>query len=50
MTHRRPVPSGLTRISAVFAAAFLGGAAEHADELESGMATTLARLKAAAEG
>ncbi len=49
VTHRRPVPSGLTAISGIFAKAFLGGAAGHADELEAGMATTLARLKAAAE-
>ena len=28
---------------------FLGGAEEHADELEAGMAQTVSRLKAAAE-
>lgn len=49
VTHRRPVPSGLTRVSGIFAKAFLGGAAGHCDELEAGMATTVARLKAAAE-
>lgn len=49
VTHRRPVPSGLTRVSGVFAKAFLGGVAGHADELEAGMATTVSRLKAAAE-
>ncbi len=49
VTHRRPVPSGLTRVSGIFAKAFLGGADGHCDELEAGMATTVARLKAAAE-
>lgn len=49
VTHRRPVPGGLTRVSGIFARAFLGGAAGHSDELEAGMATTVARLKAAAE-
>lgn len=50
VVHRRPVPSGTTALSKVFAAAFLGGGAEHADELEAGMATTVAGLKAAVEG
>ncbi|CAN5119567.1 SRPBCC family protein [soil metagenome] len=50
VTHRRPVPSRLTRVSGIFAGAFLGGAAGHADELEAGMVTTVARLTAAAEG
>ncbi|MCX6401704.1 MAG: SRPBCC family protein [Propionibacteriales bacterium] len=50
VVHRRPVPSGNTLMSKVFAAAFLGGAVEHADELEAGMATTVAGLKAAVEG
>jgi hypothetical protein len=36
-------------ISNVFAPVLLGGAAEHADELEVGMAQTVSRLKAAAE-
>ena len=49
VVHRRPVPHRLTRASAAFAGLLLGGAAGHADELEAGMATTLARLKAAAE-
>ena len=49
VVHRRPVPEQLTRMSGAFAALFLGGAAGHADELEAGMATTVARLKAAAE-
>ena len=48
--HRRPVPRGLTGLSHLFASAFLGGVAGHADELEAGMAQTVARLKAAAEG
>lgn len=50
VTHRRPVPSGLTRMSGIFAKVFLGGADGHSDELEAGMVTTVARLKAAAEG
>ncbi len=49
VVHRRPVPERLTAMSHLFASAFLGGAGGHADELESGMATTVARLKAAAE-
>lgn len=49
VTHRRPVPDGLSRVSGIFAKAFLGGAEGHADELEAGMATTVERLKAAAE-
>ncbi|NYJ02484.1 uncharacterized protein YndB with AHSA1/START domain [Nocardioides thalensis] len=49
VVHRRPVPKGNTALSKVFAAAFLGGKEGHADELEEGMATTVARLKAAAE-
>ena len=35
----------LTPISKVFATVFLGGIAEHADELEAGMAESVARLK-----
>lgn len=49
VVHRRPVPSSLTVMSKAFAGAFLGGSAGHADELEAGMATTVARLKAEAE-
>ena len=49
VVHRRPVPSALTGLGKVFAAAFLGGVVGHADELEDGMAQTVARLKAAAE-
>ena len=49
VVHRRPVPRALTPIGKVFAAAFLGGADAHADELEAGMAQTVSRLKAAAE-
>lgn len=49
VVHRRPVPSSLTPLSKAFAAAFLGGTHDHADELEHGMARTVARLKAAAE-
>lgn len=50
VVHRRPVPAGLSLGSRLFAAAFLGGSQGHADELERGMAATVARLKAAAEG
>jgi len=49
VVHRRPVPRRLTRISAVFATALLGGVAGHADELETGMAQTVDRLRAAVE-
>ena len=49
VVHRRPVPKRLTSASSLFARVFLGGSDEHADELEQGMARTLARLKAAAE-
>ncbi|MCB8956391.1 MAG: SRPBCC family protein [Nocardioides sp.] len=49
VVHRRPVPRALTGVSRVFAPVFLGGNAVHADELEAGMAATVARLKAAAE-
>lgn len=49
VVHRRPVPRRLTRMSGLFAGALLGGAAGHADELEEGMATTVARLRAAVE-
>ena len=47
VVHRRPVPRALTGMSRVFAGAFLGGVDGHADELEAGMARTLARLKSA---
>lgn len=50
VVHRRPVPHGVTAMSKVFAPLFLGGNEGHADELEQGMARTVARLKAAAEG
>jgi hypothetical protein len=49
VVHRRPVPGGVTLLSRVFAPLALGGSAEHADELEAGMAQTVARLKDAAE-
>jgi uncharacterized protein YndB with AHSA1/START domain len=50
VVQRRPVPRKLTFISRAFTPVFLGGSDEHADELEQGMAQTLARLKAAVEG
>ena len=46
VVHRRPVPEKLTLISRTWAPAALGGSSGHADELEAGMAQTLARLKA----
>ena len=49
VVHRRPVPDGITVMSKLFAPTFLGGSDGHADELEAGMAETVARLKAAAE-
>ncbi len=49
VVHRRPVPDRLTLGSKVVAGALLGGGESHADELEEGMATTVARLKAAVE-
>ena len=49
VVHRRPVPKDLTPLSKAFARLFLGGTDGHADELEVGMAQTLARLKAAVE-
>jgi uncharacterized protein YndB with AHSA1/START domain len=49
VVHRRPVPERLTLLSAVFATLFLGGVDDHADELETGMAATVQRLKAVAE-
>lgn len=50
LTLTRPVPNRLTMGSKVFATAFLGGAENHADELEDGMVQTLERLKRAVEG
>jgi uncharacterized protein YndB with AHSA1/START domain len=49
LTQRRPVPKQLTGLSKIFAAGFLGGVDQHADELEDGMRTTLQRIKAAVE-
>ncbi|RHW28772.1 SRPBCC family protein [Nocardioides immobilis] len=49
VVHRRPVPAKITLMSKAFAPAFLGGNVEHADELERGMARTVAGLQAAAE-
>jgi uncharacterized protein YndB with AHSA1/START domain len=49
VVHRRPVPDRLTSASFLFAKAFLGGVGGHADELERGMARSVARLKAAVE-
>ncbi len=49
LVQRRPVPKRLTGLAKAFAAAFLGGIGEHADELEQGMRHTLEGIKAAAE-
>ncbi len=49
MVHRRPVPRRLTPLGRAFATAFLGGITGHADELEEGMAQSVARLKQAVE-
>jgi uncharacterized protein YndB with AHSA1/START domain len=49
VVHHRPVPRKLTVIGRVFASVALGGGDHHADELEAGMAQTLAGLKAAVE-
>lgn len=49
VVQRRPVPRRLTVVSKLFAPLALGGSDEHADELEQGMAQTLARLKTALE-
>jgi hypothetical protein len=43
------VPQKLTVLSRLFAPLALGGSDGHADELEAGMARTLARLKDAVE-
>ncbi|WP_408896401.1 SRPBCC family protein [Nocardioides sp. R1-1] len=49
VVHRRPVPRSLSLGSRIVAPLLLGGNEGHADELEAGMATTVAGLKAAAE-
>lgn len=49
VVHRRPVPRRLTAVSRLFAPLALGGSEQHAEELEAGMAHTLARLKVAVE-
>jgi len=50
VVHRRPVPRRLTPVSSAYARLFLGGVGGHADELEAGMAESVARLKRAVEG
>lgn len=49
VVERRTVPGTLTRMSHVFAAAFLGGLDAHADELETHLGATLTHLKGVAE-
>jgi uncharacterized protein YndB with AHSA1/START domain len=50
VVHRRPVPKRITPLSVAFAKVFLGGVGGHADELEDGMAQSVAHLKRAVEG
>jgi uncharacterized protein YndB with AHSA1/START domain len=50
VVHRRPVPQHITPVSVAFAKVFLGGVGGHADELEEGMAESVARLKRTVEG
>jgi uncharacterized protein YndB with AHSA1/START domain len=51
LVHRRPVSGRrLTLVSRCFARLLLGGEASHADELEGGMAQTLAGIRSAVEG
>lgn len=50
LTERRDAPEGLSWLGRNFARFFLGGVAEHTDELENGMRTTLMRIKEIAEG
>lgn len=49
VVHRRPVPRSLSLGSRIVAPLLLGGTESHADELERGMGSTVAGLKAAAE-
>ena len=49
VVHRRPVPKRVTPLSVAFARVFLGGIGSHADELEEGMARSVAGLKTAVE-
>jgi uncharacterized protein YndB with AHSA1/START domain len=49
VVHRRPVPKRVTPLSVAFARVFLGGVVSHADELEDGMAQSVANLKKAVE-
>ncbi|MEI2776628.1 MAG: SRPBCC family protein [Tetrasphaera sp.] len=45
LTERREASAGVTRLSATFTAALLGGNDEHSDELEQGMRAGLATIK-----
>jgi uncharacterized protein YndB with AHSA1/START domain len=49
VVHRRPALKPVSALTRLFAPIALGGVDNHADELEAGMAQTVARLKAAAE-
>lgn len=49
VVQRRPVPGRVNPLGRAFAAALLGGAGPHADELEAGMASTLEGLATAVE-
>jgi len=49
LTSARRTPDGVGRVAGLFTRAFLGGQATHDAELESGMQSGLARIKALAE-
>ncbi|MCL2543718.1 MAG: SRPBCC domain-containing protein, partial [Nocardioidaceae bacterium] len=49
LVQRRPVAKQASRFVRLFGEVLLGGFEEHADELESGMLSSLTRLKAIAE-
>ena len=49
LTERREAPEGISRLGHLYAQVFLGGQAEHTDELVEGMRTSLVRIKAIAE-
>ena len=49
LTERRELPQGKSWLGKAFGAAFLGGNADHDDELRDGMRTTLDRIKRTVE-
>ncbi|MEU4452910.1 SRPBCC family protein [Nocardioides sp. NPDC023903] len=50
VTHRRETPDGISALSRSLTNAVLGGQEKFTEELRTGMATTLAKLKADLEG